>query len=63
MNINTLDPHVFAQHLGIVTQDTQLFNGTIRDNLLFVAPEATDEDCMEVLRGARVEDIITSNKE
>lgn len=50
MNINTLDPHVFAQHLGIVTQDTQLFNGTIRDNLLFVAPDATDEDCMKVLR-------------
>ncbi len=49
-NINTLDPHVFAQHLGIVTQDTQLFNGTIRDNLLFVAPDATDEDCMRVLR-------------
>ncbi len=62
-NINTLDPHVFAQHLGIVTQDTQLFNGTIRDNLLFVAPDATDEDCMRVLRWARVEDIITSNKE
>lgn len=50
MNIDTLDPHVFAQHLGIVTQDTQLFNGTIRDNLLFVAPNATDEDCMKVLR-------------
>ena len=50
MNIDSLDPHVFAQHLGIVTQDTQLFNGTIRDNLLFVAPDATDEDCMKVLR-------------
>lgn len=63
MNINTLDPHVFAQHLGIVTQDTQLFNGTIRDNLLFVAPDATDEDCMRVLKWARVEDIISSNQE
>lgn len=62
-NIDTLDPHIFAQHLGIVTQDTQLFNGTIRDNLLFVAPDATDEDCMRVLEGARVADIVSSNKE
>lgn len=63
VNINTLDPHLFAQYLGIVTQDTQLFNGTIRDNLLFVAPDASDEDCMRVLTWARVADIITSNKE
>lgn len=63
MNIDTLDPHVFAQYLGIVTQDTQLFNGTIRDNLLFVAPQATDAECMKVLEGARVADIVLSNKE
>jgi len=63
VNISTFDPHLFAQYLGIVTQDTQLFNGTIRDNLLFVAPDATDEDCIRVLRWARVEDIITTNKD
>lgn len=63
VNIDTLDAHEFALHLGIVTQDTQLFNGTIRDNLLFVAPQATDEDCMKVLEWARVADIVTSNKE
>lgn len=35
--------------IGFVTQDTQLFAGTIRDNLLFVNPNATDEECMDVL--------------
>ncbi|PWJ58966.1 ATP-binding cassette subfamily B protein [Dyadobacter jejuensis] len=35
--------------IGFVTQDTQLFSGTIRENLLFVNPEATDELIGEVL--------------
>ncbi len=35
--------------IGFVTQDTQLFSGTIRENLLFVNPYATDEECFEVL--------------
>jgi ATP-binding cassette, subfamily B, bacterial len=35
--------------VGFVSQDTQLFSGTIRENLQFVAPGATDEDCMDVL--------------
>lgn len=38
--------------IGFVTQDTQLFAGTIRENLLFVRPDATDEECMAVLRKA-----------
>lgn len=35
--------------IGFVTQDTQLFAGTIRENLLFVNPNATDEEILEVL--------------
>ncbi|HEU4608379.1 MAG TPA: ABC transporter ATP-binding protein [Chitinophagaceae bacterium] len=38
--------------IGFVTQDTQLFSGTIRENLLFVNPSATDEDLEEVMRKA-----------
>jgi ATP-binding cassette subfamily B protein len=34
------------QHFGIVAQDTQLFSGSVRDNLLFVQPDATDRDCL-----------------
>lgn len=35
--------------IGFVTQDTQLFSGTIRENLLFVNPNATDEQMLDVL--------------
>ena len=40
------------KQLGFVTQDAQLFSGTIRENLLFVKPNATDEELMEVLQKA-----------
>ena len=40
------------KQIGLVTQDTQLFAGTIRDNLLFVNPSATDEECLDVLHKA-----------
>lgn len=37
------------RQIGFVTQDTQLFAGTIRDNLLFVKPDATDEEIIDAL--------------
>ena len=40
------------EQIGFVTQDTQLFAGTIRENLLFVRPEATDEELTDVLQKA-----------
>jgi ATP-binding cassette subfamily B protein len=40
--------------IGFVTQDAQLFSGSIRENLLFVQPGASDEECMDVLRQASV---------
>lgn len=40
------------EHLWVVTQDTQLFTGTIKDNLLFVAPHASDQECREALSQA-----------
>ena len=47
-----VDLDAFRERIGLVTQDTQLFSGTIRENLLFVRPEATDDECLEVLRRA-----------
>ena len=44
--------------IGLVTQDTQLFSGTIRENLLFVAPQATDEECLDVLRKASLTSLL-----
>jgi ATP-binding cassette subfamily B protein len=44
--------------IGFVTQDTQLFSGTIRENLLFVNPTASDQDCLEVLRKAACDNLL-----
>src|SRR5262249_58673508 len=37
------------ERIGLVTQDTQLFSGSIRENLLFVRPWASDAECLEGL--------------
>ena len=47
-----IDLDLFRERIGFVTQDAQLFSGTIRENLLFVRPEATDDQCLSVLRRA-----------
>lgn len=47
------------ERIGFVTQDTQLFSGSIRENLLFVNPTATDAECMEVLDKAACQSLLT----
>lgn len=47
------------QQLGFVTQDAQLFSGTIRENLLFVKPEATDEEILNALQRASCSNLLT----
>jgi len=44
--------------LGLVSQDSQLFSGTIRDNLLFVKPSATDEEIIDVLNKAACQNLL-----
>jgi ATP-binding cassette, subfamily B, bacterial len=44
--------------IGFVTQDTQLFSGSIRENLLFVNPDASDAECLEVLRRASCDSLL-----
>jgi len=46
------------ERIGFVTQDTQLFSGTIRENLQFVNPSASDEECLEVLRKAACDSLL-----
>ncbi len=53
-----LDLEELRAQLGFVTQDTQLFSGSIRENLLFVNPTATDEECLEVLRKAACDSLL-----
>ncbi len=45
--------------IGFVTQDTQLFAGSIKENLLFVKPDATDEDILEALQKASCNQLLT----
>ncbi|MEY5046913.1 MAG: hypothetical protein RLZZ175_272 [Bacteroidota bacterium] len=47
-----IDIDDIRHQIGFVTQDTQLFSGTIKENLLFVNPSATDEQIIEVLQKA-----------
>jgi ATP-binding cassette, subfamily B, bacterial len=49
----------FRERIGFVTQDAQLFSGTIRENLLFVHPTATDAQCLDVLRRAAANSLLT----
>jgi len=49
---DSVDLDALRERIGFVTQDAQLFSGTIRENLLFVNPRATDEQCLDVLHKA-----------
>lgn len=46
--------------IGVVTQDTYLFNGTIRENLLFAKDDATDAEMIKACRIANIHDFIAS---
>lgn len=46
------------RQLGFVTQDTQLFSGTIRENMQFVKPDATDEEINAALEQASAMNIV-----
>jgi ATP-binding cassette subfamily B protein len=52
INSNDIDFDELRGQIGFVTQDTQLFAGTIKENLLFVNPNATEEHLWDVLKKA-----------
>jgi ATP-binding cassette, subfamily B, bacterial len=53
-----IDLNDLRARIGFVTQDTQLFSGTIRENLLFVNPTATDAECLDVLRKSACDSLL-----
>jgi len=53
-----IDFDEMRERIGFVTQDTQLFSGTIKENLLFVNPSATDEECLDVLHKAAAKSLL-----
>jgi ATP-binding cassette subfamily B protein len=52
INRENIDFDILRTQIGFVTQDTQLFAGTIRENLLFVNPSATDDQILNALKKA-----------
>ena len=55
---DAIDLDRLRAQIGFVTQDTQLFSGTIRENLLFVNPAASDDECLAVLRKAACDSLL-----
>lgn len=53
-----IDKEELRAQIGFVTQDTQLFSGTIRENLLFVNPSASDEECLDALQKAQCQNLL-----
>jgi len=59
INGNELNFDELRNQIGFVTQDTQLFAGTIKENLLFVAPDANEEDLKEALHKASCDTLLS----
>ncbi len=53
-----IDFDELRHQIGFVTQDTQLFSGTIKENLLFVNPSATDEQVLDALHKAACQNLL-----
>ncbi|MEO9512488.1 MAG: ABC transporter ATP-binding protein [Flavobacteriaceae bacterium] len=53
-DLSKVDLNSFRQHLGVVLQDDFLFEGTIRENILFPRPNATEERLLEAVKAAYV---------
>ena len=56
---HTIDYEELRHQMGLVTQDPQLFSGTIKENLLFVNPNATEEQIQEVLQQAACQNLLS----
>lgn len=56
LDLATVNLKSYRQHLGVVLQDDFLFEGTVRENILFPRPNATEEELMEAVKGAYVDE-------
>ena len=60
VDVRDFDLSYLRSQVGVVTQDSYLFNGTIRDNLLYAKDDATQEELEEACRAASIHDLIMS---
>jgi ATP-binding cassette subfamily B protein len=57
-DVRAFDLNYLRRSIGVVTQDSYLFNGTIRDNLRYAKESASDKELMEALRSANLTEFI-----
>ena len=57
-DVRDLTLHSLREEVGVVTQETYLFNGTIRENLRYAKPDATEEEMIAACRQANIYDFI-----
>ena len=62
VDVRELDLNFLRSNVGIVSQETYLFNGTIRDNLQYAEPSATEEDMINALKKANIYDFVSSQE-
>ena len=62
VDVRELDLEYLRKNVGIVSQETYLFNGTIRQNLQYANPEATEEDMINALIKANIYDFIQAQE-
>ncbi len=58
IDIREMDLDALRSHVGIVLQESVLFSGTIRDNIVFGKPDATDEEVVVAAQQAHIHDFI-----
>ncbi len=63
VDVRDMTQHELRNHIGLVPQKGNLFSGTIRSNLKYGAPEATDEELEEVIRIAQAKEFIDQKEE
>jgi ATP-binding cassette subfamily B protein len=59
---NEIEKMELRHQLGFVTQESQLFSGTIKENLLFVKPDATDEEIHDALQKSACQGLIARSQ-
>lgn len=62
VDVRMLDLGFLRENIGIVSQETYLFNGTIRENLLYAKPDATEEELIEACKKANIYDFIQNQE-
>ena len=60
IDVRDIDLTYLRSNIGVVTQEAYMFNGTVRDNLLFAKEDATQEELEEACRIANIHDFIVS---